>query len=277
MAEHEELFSFLQSEFETSAEYVSHVEDKLSNVVIFYSTLLFGVVSACSYIATADLFAKWHLPTMAPRTFFIGLAAGLFAAIGILQLGIYAELRVAKVRALEQMASVRSHFVARAKLVGVDIEQAVGTPAGVNVCPKFLERPSDDWYTLVFMSLVNALATAVYTGSVLFGVWPRWCGGHLIVLTVIGAFFLLFPAYTQFRWVTLHCLILDCQREVDYGPSTAPRTTVEDFAIPFTLCWIGPLAAKIERAHKDAIMEKLRAQRRRPTTAAGPHLPQEPD
>jgi hypothetical protein len=121
MADHAELFSFLQSEFETSAAYMSHIEDKLANVVIFYSTLLFGVVSACAYIATAEPFAKAHFLNMAPRAFFIGVASGLFTAVGILHLGIYTELRVTKVRALEQMASVRSHFLARAKSFGVDV------------------------------------------------------------------------------------------------------------------------------------------------------------
>lgn len=171
MADDAELFSFLQAEFEASADYVSHVGDKLLNVVIFYSTLLFGVVSACSFIATAELFAKLHWLNMAPRAFFIGVASGLFSAIGILHLGIYTELRISKVRALEQMASVRSYFVARAKSSGMDIGKVVRAASDVSACSKFLERPSDDWYTLVLMTLVNAVAVAVYIGSLLFGIW----------------------------------------------------------------------------------------------------------
>ena len=122
---------------------------------------------------------------MAPRAFFIGVASGLFTAIGILHLGIYTELRVTKVRALEQMASVRSYFVALAKSFGMDIGQAVGTASAVSACPKFLERPSDDWYTLVLMTLVNAVAVAVYIGSLLFGIWPGWFSVHRAELAVI--------------------------------------------------------------------------------------------
>ena len=269
MADHAELYSFLQSEFETTAEYMSHVEDKLANVLTFYSTLLFGVVSACSYIATGELFAKTHFLNMAPRALFIGVATGLFTAIGILHLGIYTELRVTKVRALEQMALVRSHFAALAKSFGMDLGQAVGTPSAVSACPRFLERPSDDWYTLVLMTLVNAVAVAVYIGSLLFGVWPGWFSVHRAELAVISSICLLFPAYTQFRWITLRCFILDCQREAIHGPSIPSKVREGSFAVPFVLRWVEPLAAKIERAHKHAIMTSLGARQSTPNTAAG--------
>ncbi len=262
MADDPEIFSFLQSEFETSAEYLSHVEDKLLNVLIFYSTLLFGVVSACSYIAAADLFAKlyWLRPVL------IGVASGLFSAIGILLLGVYTDLRVMKVRTLEQMASVRSHFVVHAKSLGMGIGRAVGKPSAVSACPKFLERPSDDWYTVVLMAFVNGLAVSVCVDSVLFGILTVWFNVHGAELWALMALFggvsLVIPAYTQFRWITRWCFILDCRREVSHVPSTAsPIMPDESSAIPFVVRGIAQLAGWIEKTHRPAIMKGLGAER----------------
>jgi hypothetical protein len=258
----EQLDGFMQKEFDTAADYFKHVETKLSSVVTFYATLLIAVISGSYYISVSDMFQKmsfWVIRT--PRAFFIALAALVFFGIGIFFLGMYTELRTRKIRMLEEMAAIRAYYIDAGKRIGKDISSGITMVVGVVRCPQFLRRPSEDWYTLLLMSFVNSCALAVSLTFGLFVVVPNWLKYTTVgKLVVVPAWLLVFAVvfFAQFRWVTVFCFVLDCERELKYGAPQYGLMPKHSSSFPFFLRYLDRLAQWIENRNKQAILNLLR-------------------
>ena len=258
----EHVDTFLQKEFDTAAGYFEHVETKLSSVVTFYATLLIAVISGSYYISVSEMFQKMSFWVIqAPRAFFIALAALVFFGIGIFFLGMYTELRTRKIRMLEEMAAIRDYYIKTGKAIGKDVSSGITMVAEIVRCPEFLRRPSEDWYTLLLMSFVNscALATAVTFG--LFVVVPNWIkyttvGKFVVVALWLGVFTAVF--FSQFRWITVFCFVLDCERELKHGTSEYALMPKHSSSFPLFLGYLDKLGQWIERKNKQDILQVLR-------------------
>lgn len=254
---------FLRSEFETSANYFNHIESKLLNMVTYYTTLLIAVVSASSFVAGSSTFGSMTFgPVREPQEFFVGLATFLFFLIGIFLLGMYTELRVRKIRFLEEMAAIRSYFVATGKKLGVDISRALIMVTNVAACPPFLRRPSEDWYTVVVMIFVNAIALgcAIPLGYVAFGLPSNLESiKDQVLLPTLGLVFLVALIRWQFRWVTKFCFVEDCRRELIHGKRDYKFLVKHPTSFPLGLRFLDSWAKRIEVAEKPIVMELLKS------------------
>ena len=101
---------FLEKEFESAAAYFQHVEGKLNNLLVFFATLLIAVITACYYIGSSEMFRTLAF-TQTPRAFLVAFLLIAFAIIGLVFVGVYTELRVRKIRMLEEMAAIRGYEI----------------------------------------------------------------------------------------------------------------------------------------------------------------------
>src|SRR5581483_1198527 len=128
---------FVGKEFETAASYFQHVEGKLNNLLVFFATLLVAVISACYYLGSGDMFKNLTF-SRTPRAFLIGLLLIAFTIISLVLVGVYTELRVRKIRMLEEMAAIRGYQLDRAERGGTDIRRAITMVSAVQECPPYL-------------------------------------------------------------------------------------------------------------------------------------------
>jgi hypothetical protein len=160
---------FLDKEFESASSYFQHVEGKLNNLLVFFATLLIAVITACYYIGSSDMFKNLAF-SRTPRSFLIAMLLFAFTLISVVFVGVYTELRVRKIRMLEEMAAIRGYQTQAADRKGVNIHSAITMVSSVSACPPYLRRPSEDWYTLLLMVISSASAFAVALPFLTFGI-----------------------------------------------------------------------------------------------------------
>lgn len=252
---------FLQKEFETTASYFQHVETKLLDVVRFYTAVVLAVLTGIYYIAVSEMFKRTFWIIQTPRAFFITLTSAVLFLIGLFFLGMYTELRVRKIKMLEEMAAIRGHYAEEATTAGIDLAERVKMVTTVVKSPPFLRRPSEDWYTVILMSFVNAVAAAIACSFFVFVVAPNWvqnnvwaeCAEVVIWLGVWAGIFLL-----QFRWVTVFCYVEDCARELKHGRSQYRLMQKHSLSFPLFLGELDEIAGGFEARNKESIIAALR-------------------
>jgi hypothetical protein len=99
--------------------------------------------------------------TKTPRELLVAFLLIAFSIIGLVFVGVYTELRVRKIRMLEKMAAIREFQIDAAARTGSDIRRAITMVSSVPQCPPYLRRPSEDWYTLIFITASGSAALAV--------------------------------------------------------------------------------------------------------------------
>jgi hypothetical protein len=246
---------FLGREFEAAHSYFLHIENKLSNLVTFYGTLFVATVSACYYIFTSDAFNGMRLFALA--------GAGLvFFLLGLFILGMYTELRIRKIKILEQLAAIREFFsTSKAEGKG-EIGSFLILITGIDKCPPYLRRPSEDWYSILLMIFLNSLGLTFAVSSIIFGLKISallGSGFAVVVGIVIAGILFACTFYLQFKWTTLFALTFDCEREVRYRKTPAYDlfNTIPD-VIPRGLRWLEIRASKIEDSNRNRILMLVR-------------------
>jgi len=247
--------SFLDKQYESASSYFQHVEGKLTNLLVFFATLVVAVITACYYVGSSSVFTNMQF-SKTPRAVLIGLVVCAFYVISLVFIGVYTELRARKILMLEQMAALREHEISAAKERGEDIKPAITMVSSVRECPPYLRRPSEDWYTLLLMNLSSGAAAAVTIGCLSFWLMKKigWELQHLYPLLVIeGLVLLLVVGYIEFAWYTRFCFNLDLRREANFAASRYHLFTTERQSFPWPLRFLDTLAARIEK--------KMRAER----------------
>jgi hypothetical protein len=253
--------AFLEKEFDTTSSYFEHIESKLLNIVTFYLTLILAVIAGIYHVATSDTFAKmtfWVIK--GPRAFFMGIAALVLFVIGIFLLGMYTELRTRKILLLEEMAQIRQHFIQAGIRVGRHIGDAITMVSGISNCPRYLRRPSEDWYTTLLMIAVGSVSVAFGAAAELYAFAPVVFRGGVarhLVLFILGMCIFGVVAYLQFSWATTFCYLLDCRRERKYGTSHYGLLPKHSSAFPLGLSYLDRLATWIERRKRVEILRIL--------------------
>lgn len=241
--------TFVEKEFETASAYFQHVEGKLTNLLVFFSTLLVAVITACYYIGSTDTFKNMTY-VRTPRSFLIGLVLVAFAIISLVFVGVYTELRVRKIRMLEEMAAIRGYAIDAAARNGQDIRRAIMMVSSVPECPPYLRRPSEDWYTLLLMTLSSATAFAFAFPFLTFGVGKALAisiGAHgRAILVVEGLIACFGAAYVEFAWFTRFCCQLDLERQAKFAQGQYVFFSKHGDSFPGPLRWLDSLASWIE-------------------------------
>lgn len=217
----DENLEFLKAEFDTSHAYFIHIENKLANLLKYYSTLFLAVISACYYLSIANLFKDIRLISVL-------IAILVFDFLGLFILYMYAELRTRKIKILEQLAIIREFFSNNTGGNNKDISNFLIMVKGIKKCPKYLRRPSEDWYTILYIIFINSLGLSFGTILVIYNLIyiilnltkkvPLFSLVSLIIIS-LAPFILIFTFwfYQQFKWITIFAFKSDVERENKYG------------------------------------------------------------
>lgn len=248
----EDTSGFVDKEFESASSYFQHVEGKLNNLLVFFSTLLMAVITACYYIGSGDMFRNLTF-SRTPRSFLIALLLLTFTLISVVFVGVYTELRARKIRMLEEMASIRGYKIGQAARTGTDIRRAVTMVSSIPECPPYLRRPSEDWYTLLLMTLSSATACAVAVPFLTFGILTAFVVDSIPYRHVLwiaeGLLAWVAAAYLEFRWFTRFCYELDLERKKKFAQTQYQFFGKHGESFPGPLRRLDSLANWIERRH----------------------------
>lgn len=241
---------FLEKEFESASAYFQHVEGKLNNLLVFFATLLVGVITACYYIGSSDMFRTLAF-TRTPRAVLVAFLLIAFAIIGLVFVGVYTELRVRKIRMLEEMAAIRGYQIDAARRYGFDIRRAITMVSSVPQCPPYLRRPSEDWYTPLLITASGSAALAVALPFLTFAIAVAL--GHPVIpfrqlLWVLeGLIAFLVAGYVEFAWFTQFCFDLDLERKRKFSRAEYVFFSKHGQSFPWPLRALDLLAGWIER------------------------------
>jgi hypothetical protein len=253
---------FLDKEFESASSYFQHVEGKLNNLLVFFATLLIAVITACYYIGSSDMFKNLAF-SRTPRSFLIALLLFAFTLISMVFVGVYTELRVRKIRMLEEMAAIRGYQTQAADRKGVNIRSAITMVSSVSACPPYLRRPSEDWYTLLLMVISSASAFAVALPFLTFGILTAFgvdsiSHRHMVWMSE-GLIAWLAAAYLEFAWLTRFCYRMDLERERKFTQAQYVFFSKHGQSFPWPLHRLDSLANSIERRYSAAQAKRAQA------------------
>lgn len=139
----------------------------------------------------------------------------LFLIVGILGLYVlqmYVELRIRKIRTLEEIVLLREKLIEE-----FGANNFVGMIREIKRCPPYLRRPSSEWYTVIFLSFLNCIIFTVGLSSfthlpklTFLQTLPSWSIKFLVGIVIF---------LCQYRWVTKYTYFHDLKREKDYKVS----------------------------------------------------------
>lgn len=135
----------------------------------------------------------------------ISLLLGIIGILGVYILGMYLELRIRKIKVLEQIALIvdkitKSSFLQKGWISMI---------ASIEECPPYLRRPSSEWYTVIFLSFLNGISLSISI-LILIMITPTWFS----ICMFIAVWLVLF--LTQFIWATRYAYTFDVKRELKY-------------------------------------------------------------
>jgi uncharacterized membrane protein YciS (DUF1049 family) len=205
---------FLTEEFQRSWGYQQHIESQMVSHLRFYVTLLLGLGSVAIAIF------KFGPASTFPIAGLVGLLFLGFWFAGQVLRTVYLELRIRKMKAIENLNSIREYFSGKSSVVS----KVSAFPARRIESPPFLRKGSAEWYSLTFMALINSLSFAAFVYLVIHqwwyaGIQSWWL---LFIILVIGLF------YLEFRSFTLRCYKYDLKRSEEVGQENYDLLKLKD-------------------------------------------------
>lgn len=212
-AQSQTLGAFLNLEYQETHRYFLQIESTMHDLLKFYTVSLLGLISVSVALAEFVFQDGAEVPlwaTLAALWF-------VFAVVGLLQLHYYVELRIRKIKMVEQLAAIRDHYLRPHKHLAHLLRLIPSVPKS----PPFLRRPSAEWYSVLYYCAAN-------TGVALFAIFsldkewgflrdlvgPRYTASALILSACALALFLY-----QFCSVTALAYGQDLKREQEVGES----------------------------------------------------------
>ena len=252
-AESELPSQFVLQELSSTTTYFSQVETKMVSLVTLYATLVVAVVPGAAYVVTNQTIQQLHIPYVTSvKALVLGIFLGLFSLITTFLLAVYTELRVRKIAMLEGMAAARAYLMRETSLLNADPKGAITTVIGIRKCPKFLRRPSEDWYMICLMSALGGLFWAFSLFSLgvgLISVAWRSCLVFRVMLWGISTTAFLVITYWHLSWVVRFCYEMDLRRESKYGTPEYDYMSGKRSTIPMVLRPLDEICRWIEREH----------------------------
>jgi hypothetical protein len=241
---------FVSQELASTTTYFSQVETKMVSIVTLYSTLVVAVVPGAAYIVTnQNLQQLMVLHVVSGKLVVLAGFLTLFSLITTFLLAVYTELRVRKIAMLEAMAAAREFLMRSTATSTVDLNAAIRTVVGIQKCPKFLRRPSEDWYMLCLMSALGGLFWASALFSTVVGVAPLHLQGYGAFWRLLWALSLVvmgIVTYWHLCWVVRFCFEMDLRREARFGPGCYDFLSGKSNTIPLILRPLDRICAWIE-------------------------------
>jgi len=188
---------FLIEEFQQSWGYQQHIESQMVNHLRFYVTLLLGLGS----VAIAIL--KFGPASPFPITGLLGLLFLGFWFVGQILRTVYLELRIRKMKAIEDLNSIREYFDSKSS----SVSKFSSFPSRRVESPPFLRKGCAEWYSLIFMAVINSLSLAAFFYLTIY----QW----LPFLVLISVPWFLW----EFRSFTLQCYKYDLKRSKELRQS----------------------------------------------------------
>jgi len=132
----------------------------------------------------------------------------VFAAIGYLTLLYFMELRIRKVKMIDRLSSIRDYLATRESgaaetLLRNDALFITGVPWS----PPYLRRPCGEWYLMLYLCMLNAVAVGFFAWAF------QWLQVGWLVVVGVAAFL------WQFWTVTAWAYDEDSKREAKFGQS----------------------------------------------------------
>jgi len=197
---------FLLREYQETHNYLNNVERSMADLLKFYNSVL-AILTPISALLLRFLTKGLFYGFLAALALFIFL-------LGLYILAMYIELRIRKIKTLEQIAVFRERMIE----ANHGLDRVLKMIPSIRKCPPYLRRPSSEWYTVIYISFVNGLLAGCSVGCFLRSVFQlssipvAWWGVLLLALLVVGLVW-----YGLFKWATGYCYIYDLKREEEYS------------------------------------------------------------
>lgn len=207
--------SFLSREYSETSTHYLEVESRMHDVLKLFITLLLGLLAASFTFAQVFALPVGDPPTdkVVPDKVWLGLSAVWlgFLVLSSLLRHYFIELRVRKIRFLEQIVAIRKAVTDASP----DISSTLRLISGVEKAPPYLRRPSAEWYGIIYMSLTSG-AVLASTLAALSWVFFKWPPAVLIPAAVV-----IFTGYTLICYgsIVKFAYEHDLQRQEDIGDS----------------------------------------------------------
>lgn len=207
------LASFLNLEYQETHKYFLQIESTMHDVLKFYSVSLLGLISVSVALAQFLLGDGAEVPLHATLT----ALWSVFTVVGFLQLHYYLELRIRKIKMVEQLAAIRDSYLGSSP----NLRGLIRLIPSVRKSPPFLRRPSAEWYSVLYFCAANAGVGvfAFFSANREWDFLPDGLGPgqttRSLIFSAIGLALFLY----QFYSATALAHVEDLKRESEVGPS----------------------------------------------------------
>lgn len=187
---------YMLAEYQDLYQNIIHLENNLFNHLSFFTTLLIGIVTAS--VAIVQLVGDRSGPLSGPiAVASVSVLFLLLFIVGRFELRMTTELRVRKMKFIEGITAIRQYFVDRDEA----IKDYLVLPVGVEKAPPYLRVRCQDWYQILYISLINGAA------AFLFWVLPLWLVVKLVTKSVPSTTGLILTVVTVGSWLVGALLI----------------------------------------------------------------------
>jgi len=203
----------LEMELQETNKYFLQIESTMHDAMKFYSTLVLGVITASIALASMEVKAASSgapslITTQAQKMRWLGFLWLVFAGIGYLTLLYFLELRIRKVKMIDRLSSIRDYLATRERgAVETLLRNDALFITGVTWSPPHLRRPCGEWYLMLYLCMLNAVAVG-------FFVWAcQWLPIGWIIVVSLATFL------WQFWTITAWAYGEDAKRAAKFGES----------------------------------------------------------
>ena len=206
---------FLLNEYTQINIYLVNIEKSMLDLLKLFTTVLALIVPVSAFIS------KFVEKNMAGL--FLGLLLLIFFFLGVYILAMYIELRIRKIKTLEQIVVFRQQFILRHCSVFSKFLKMINS---IQETPPYLRIPSSEWYTVIYISFINGLAFSLSCCFILLWLIKYLINTLEVSNFILGlVFFILFltlliiSSFSLFGWATKYCHGYDIEREKIYSVS----------------------------------------------------------
>ena len=146
---------FLLEEYRDLYENVMHLENKIFNHLSFYTTVFLATVTAS--IAILQLTPNDTNLSSYDVLGLLFITNILLYIVGRFEIHMTSELRIRKMKFIEGITSIRGYFVE----LDESINEYIILPKGLKKAPRYLRIGSQDWYQLIYLSVMNSISFLV--------------------------------------------------------------------------------------------------------------------
>lgn len=192
----------------TRREFILNFQGEMANYLVNLENSMIGLLRLYVSIfmifgpALTFLRARYRVDTLV-----ISLLLFIVFFLGLYILAMYLELRIRKIKVIEQIAIVRSKIKDKSGL-----DKWIEMPISIEKCPPYLRRPSSEWYTVIFLCFLNSIA---FAAGLFFSILLRHKLPTVLLIVTLAITFIISFIF-QFVLATQYAHNYDLKREDNY-------------------------------------------------------------